>query len=89
MVQCKPSNLRQSQGIEIWDKVDIRKICSLMITTLGDLRRQPLPRTIVHAQPSGLNLRWLDRLKNDDIHQKYDVFRNIISKALEHLQKAF
>ena len=33
-------------------------------------------------------LRWLDRLKND-IHQKYDVFRNIISKALEHLQKAF
>ena len=24
-----------------------------------------------------------------EIHQKYDVFRNIISKALEHLQKAF
>ena len=34
-------------------------------------------------------LRWLDRLKNDDIRQKYDVFRNIIFKALEHLQKAF
>ena len=32
-------------------------------------------------------LRWLDRLKNDDIHRKYDVFRNIIFKALEHLQK--
>ena len=35
------------------------------------------------------HLRWLDRLKNDDIRQKYDVFRNIIFKALEHLQKAF
>ena len=34
-------------------------------------------------------LRWPNRLKNDDIHQKYDVFRNIIFKALEHLQKAF
>ena len=34
-------------------------------------------------------LRWHDRLKNDDIHQKYDAFRNITSKALEHLQKAF
>ena len=34
-------------------------------------------------------LRWLDRLKNDDIRQKYDVFRNIIFKALEQLQKAF
>ena len=34
-------------------------------------------------------LRWLDRLKNDNIRQKYDVFRNIIFKALGHLQKAF
>ena len=30
-------------------------------------------------------LRWLDRLKNDGIRQKYGVFKNIISKALEHL----
>ena len=29
------------------------------------------------------------RLKNDTIHQKYDVFKNIIVKALEHFQKAF
>ena len=35
-----------------------------------------------------VELRWLDRLKNDDIRQKYDAFRNIIFKALEHLQKA-
>ena len=35
-------------------------------------------------------LRWLDRLKNDEVHQKYDVFKNIIFlKALEQLQKAF
>ena len=34
-----------------------------------------------------LYLRWLDRLKNDDIHEKYDVFRNVI--ALKHLQGAF
>ena len=46
---------------------------------------QNLTVLLHHNQP----LRWLDRLKNDDIHQKYDVFRNIISKALEHLQKAF
>ena len=31
-------------------------------------------------------LRWLDRLKNDEIHQRYDVFENIIFKILEHLQ---
>ena len=30
-------------------------------------------------------LRWLDSLKNDDIHQKHEVFENIIFKALEHL----
>ena len=30
-------------------------------------------------------LRWLDRLKNEDIHQIYDVFENTIFKALEHL----
>ena len=31
------------------------------------------------------------RLKNDTIHQKYDVSKNthVIVKALEHLQKAF
>ena len=34
-------------------------------------------------------LRWLNRLKNDNIRQKYDFFRNIIFKALEQLQKAF
>ena len=45
--------------------------------------------TRTHASEETGALRWLDRLKNDDIHQKYDVFRNIISKALEHLQKAF
>ena len=33
-------------------------------------------------------LRWLDRLKNDEIHQRYDVFENVIFKILEHL-KAF
>ena len=31
------------------------------------------------------HLRWLDRLKNVDIHQKQEVFKNIIFKALEHL----
>lgn len=31
------------------------------------------------------NLRWLNRLKIDDIHQKYDDFKNITFKALEHL----
>ena len=30
-------------------------------------------------------LRWLDRLKNEDIHQNYGVFENTIFKALEHL----
>ena len=30
-------------------------------------------------------LRWLDRLKNEDIHQIYDVFENTIFKTLEHL----
>ena len=30
----------------------------------------------------------LDRLKNDEIHQKYDVFKTIFY-ALEHLQKEF
>ena len=30
-------------------------------------------------------LRWLDSLKNDDIHQKHEVFENIIFKTLEHL----
>ena len=30
-------------------------------------------------------LKWLDRLKNVDIHQKQEVFKNIIFKALEHL----
>ena len=34
-------------------------------------------------------LRCLNRLKNDNIHKKYGVFKNIILKALEHLQKAF
>ena len=32
-----------------------------------------------------LDLRWLDRLKNEDIHQIYDVFENTIFKTLEHL----
>ena len=32
-----------------------------------------------------LNLRWLDRLKNEDIHQIYDFFENTIFKTLEHL----
>ena len=36
-----------------------------------------------------LNLRWLNSLKNNDIHQKHEVFENIIFKALEHLRKAF
>ena len=36
-----------------------------------------------------MKLRGLERLKNDDIHQKYDVFFKIIFKALEQLQKAF
>ena len=36
-----------------------------------------------------LTLRWLGRLKNDQIHQKYDVFKSIIFKALERLQRAF
>ena len=31
------------------------------------------------------DLRWLDRLKNEDIHQIYDVFENTIFKTLEHL----
>ena len=31
----------------------------------------------------------LDRLKNDDTYQEYDVFENIIFEALEQLQKAF
>ena len=30
-------------------------------------------------------LSWFDRLKNDDIHQKYDFLINIIFTALEHL----
>ena len=33
-------------------------------------------------------LRRLNRLKNDDIHQKYEVFKNITFKALKHLRKA-
>ena len=38
------------------------------------------------AQKADVNLlRWLDRLKNEDIHQIYDVFENTIFKALEHL----
>ena len=32
-------------------------------------------------------LRWLSSLENDGIHQKHEVFKNII--ALEHLRKAF
>ena len=34
-------------------------------------------------------LRWLNSLKNDDIHQKHEVFKSIMFKALEHLRKAF
>ena len=34
-------------------------------------------------------LRWLNSLKNDDFHQKQEVFKTIIFKALEHLRKAF
>ena len=36
-----------------------------------------------------ISLRGFDRHKNDDIHQKYDVFKNIMFEALEQLQKAF
>ena len=46
-------------------------------------------RGLQWEQNSIQNLRWLHRLKNDDIHQKYKVFKNMILKALEHLQKAF
>ena len=34
-------------------------------------------------------LKWVDRLKNDDIHEKYDVFYKKLFKAIEHLLKAF
>ena len=34
-------------------------------------------------------LRWLDGIKNDDIHQKYDVFRNIILKPFNTCKKHF
>ena len=33
-------------------------------------------------------VRWLDRLKNDDIHQKYDVFRKYL-KPLNTCKKHF
>ena len=40
---------------------------------------------VVEQEKIKVLLRWLDRLKNDETHQKYDVFKNIIFKALEHL----
>ena len=37
----------------------------------------------------GTALGWLNSMKNYDIHQKHEVFKNIIFTALEHLRKAF
>ena len=52
----------------------------LLTTSASSRARQPLSR---------VNLRWLDRLKNDEIHKKYDAFKSKIYKVLEHLQKTF
>ena len=47
------------------------------------------PNNIHEAHKPTTTLRWPNSLKNDDIHQKHEVFENIIFKALEHLSKAF
>ena len=45
--------------------------------------------TKMHLNQLRDTLRWLNRLKNDDIRKKHDVFKKLIFKALEHLQKEF
>ena len=44
-----------------------------------------LKLNLISCHGNKRKLRWLDRLKNEDIHQIYDVFENTIFKALEHL----
>ena len=61
-----------------------------MLWLAGDVKEPTrLSQRVGHEVPGvvvwPLLLRWLDSLKNDDIHQKHEVFENIIFKALEHL----